>query len=741
MSSRSEYERLKSRCEKYNKRMSERMSEEVDAPPKAQKVGKAAPRRLYSARTKEWYEMQRALPTEAELYKCLGSAPTQVTGRFDLCMWLVGAITGANTREGWPDNHPATRELWVAPDAETELKRLQELLVQVILASDARLTSGVFLTIREKQPQDAQQKDAPIGDDVAKALLQTSDSARKTIAFLALHVRRPRLLRWFLNTGLVTRHARSDHGFTDDLAAIAVAINDCVFNPQRQLTYEESKAKWDARHTVSSGNEHSSDSTLSAGGWRWILGYIMRLVGDKLPHRVYEDTKRNGEPTNRYGPVSLLVIGIRSFEIDDTFLKHALRYKKWSESQLSEAMIAALSSEDGVRGPSLVNALVLLYHPLLECWKTNEHTLKRGVVCTDDTIAGIWRLLADKASGYEHVEVGGETGKGIVEMPVAGARAHLLKSEPDCEDVLMRHPQEWEILFEHMIRAHANKPEDANSHLWDVESPFFASLLRQAILRILGDAKRTRLLGVLMKATDGCALVGTPPEHGVKSVYEGRKLWSWLDTPSLLGKACLHHVGLLPYLLGKMCAKPTSDSKETPPLAEFIDELHQALWLASVNTKRQACRLLVGCLKGGHMPTVAEPSTWNGPESGNISWLSFYVKEVATGADQAARDTHGDDYADFLNARIDADFRAVVAASDWDDNALDEALRFASTYNRPIAAAVLMSAPSLRIPDTDDAFLMAINAEIHAPGNIAAQATASNFSALHETMTKTATEA
>ena len=736
----SEYERLKSRCEKRAKEGSKRKRDEDDAASKVLRAGKATPRRLYSARTKEWYEMQRTLPAEAELYKCLASAPTQVTGRFDLCMWLVGAITNATSvNEDWTI-YPATRTLWVAPDAETELKRLQELLVHVIRSSDPRLVASVFHAIREKQ-QDPQQKDVPIGDDVAKVVLQTSDSARKTLAFLALHVRRPRLLRWFLQSSLVTRYARSDHGFSDDLTAIAVAINDCVFNPQRQLTCEESKAKWDARHTTSSGSEHSSDSTLSAGGWRWILAYILRLVGDKLPHRVYEDVKRNGEPTNRYGPVSLLVIGIRSFEIDGTFLKNALRYKKWTELQLSEAMIAAVSSEEGVRGPSLVKALVLLYHHLLECWKTNENTLKRGVVCTDDTIADIWRLLADKASGYEHVEVGGETGKGIVEMPVAGERAHLLKSHPDGEDVLMRHPREWETLFEHMIRAHANDPEDADSHLWDVESPFFASLLRQAMLRILGDAKRTRLLGFLMKATDGCALVGTPPEHGVKHVYEGRKWWSWLSTPGLLGKACLHHVGLLPYLLGKMCATPTPDSKETPPLAEFIDEFHQALWLSSVNTKRQACRLLVGYLKGGHMPTVAEPSMWNGPESGNISWLSFYVKEVVTGADQSARDTHGDDYADFLNARIDADFKAVVASADWGDDALDEALRFASTYNRPIAAAVLMSAPSLRVPDADDAFLMAINAEIHAPGNIATQATASNFSAFATATTETATEA
>ena len=63
-----------------------------------------------------------------------------------------------------------------------------------------------------------------------------------------------------------------------------------------------------------------------------------------------------------------------------------------------------------LRGPAFVDALVLLYRELLNCWKTNEYTLKRGVVCGDDSIAGMWRLLADKTSGFEHVEVGGEKG-------------------------------------------------------------------------------------------------------------------------------------------------------------------------------------------------------------------------------------------------------------------------------------------------------------------------------------------
>jgi hypothetical protein len=41
-------------------------------------------------------------------------------------------------------------------------------------------------------------------------------------------------------------------------------------------------------------------------------------------------------------------------------------------------MIAALSSEEGVRGQAFVDALVTLYRELLECWKANEHPEMKG---------------------------------------------------------------------------------------------------------------------------------------------------------------------------------------------------------------------------------------------------------------------------------------------------------------------------------------------------------------------------
>mgnify|MGYP006090231449 CR=1 FL=1 len=685
---------------------------------------KAAPRRIFSDKVDQWFEMQRSLPKAEELRNSMERAPTQVGGRFDFCMWLIGAAVNNDrfTNLHCGNHQPSSRELWAAPNAETERRRLCELLLHAIQSTDPVLVAVVFTTMRFKQIENNQQKDMPIADGVDIALLKTPDDARKTLLFLALHVRRPRLVRWFLTTALVTHYAQTDRGFSDLLTAIAVAINDCVFSPQRQLTYEESKVAWSERYTAPTGLEHSSDSTLSAAGWRWVVCYILKLVGDKLPDHIYEDTKhRNGKPANLFGPVSLLVIGIRCFEIDDTFLKRALRYRKWSSSQLAEAMIAALSPEEGVRGPAFVDALVTLYHELLECWKTNEHALKRGVVCSEDTIGGIWRLLADNTSGFEHVEVGGETGNGVVLVPVAGERAHLRKSAPSDEDALMRHPLEWEALFEAMILCHAPDTEDSNSHLWDSTSPFFASLIRMAIVRIFNDSKRTRILGFLMKATDGCTLVGKPPECGVENVYQNRILWSWLSMPGMLSNVCMHHIGLLQYVVDKMC----TNSKK--PLTEFVNDLHLALWLSSVNKKRQACRLLIGRLKDGNMPMIADADMWGGDVDCSISWLAFFVKEACVGADQTARDQHGDDYADFLNARVDADFRAVVAAADWDADALDQALRFASEYNRPIAAAVLMSSPSLRIPDASDAFLMAINSEIYAPGAVATSATASNF--------------
>lgn len=742
----SDYARLKSKSARRHesgKRKRDEDAQIIDAASKLSKAGKAAPRRLYSARADSWHEMCRALTKEDDHRKELKTLThgSLMVGRFDLCRLLMTALIGPNTHgprlsygtHAKSEDNPIP-ELYARPNnAEDELKRLHELLVHAIQSRDPQLVTMVFIAIREKQTT-AEQADAPVSDTLAKRLVDTPDHASKTLAFLMLSVRRPRLVRWFLKTDLVAQHARESftavrESFTHDLVAMAAAINDCVFYPQRKYTYEESKAMWAKRHTSSTGGCHTTDTTCSAKGWRAVITDIMTLVGDKLPERIYQDTKHDGKQANRWGPVSLLVVGVRSFEIDNTFLTQALRHKKWSESLLSEAMTAVLSSEEGVRGPSFVDALVMLYRELLDHWKTNENTLKRGVACPEDTIAGTWRQLADMSSGYEHVEVGGEGGQGIVEIPVAGERAHLLKKPPDDEDVVMRHPSEFELLFEQMIRCHANDPQDENSHLWDTESPFFASLVRQAIRRVMSDAKRTRLFGFLMRATDGCTLVGKMPEHGVEQVYETRKLWSWLTHPGMIGQVCLYHVALLPYVIDKMCSKAT-------PLPEFVEDLQQALWLSVVNTKRQATRLLVGALQeGNNMPLRVEAGSWGGEADCSISWLSFYVKELCGGADHAARDAQGDDFADFLNARVTADFKAVVASAEWSADALDEALRFASRYDRPIAAAILMSAPSRCIPDANDAFLLAINAEIYAPGSIATEATASNFATLQAATT------
>tara|TARA_B110000444_G_scaffold89305_1_gene84489 strand:+ start:255 stop:2486 length:2232 start_codon:yes stop_codon:yes gene_type:complete len=715
-----------------------RKRDEYDTVSKFKKSGKAAPRRLFSSRTKSWHEMCRSLTREDDHRKELETLThgSLMVGRFDLCRLLMMALIGPGIPSVYAkmSSKPAP-ELYTCPKNSTDsLKRLYELLVHAIQSRDPHLVTMVFFAIRENQTT-VEQSDAPVSDTLAKRLMETPAHASETLAFLMLSVRRPRLVRWFLKTDLVAEHARNNHlrnlEFRNELSAMAAAINDCVFSPHREYTYEESKSKWTQRHTPYIGR-HTTDLTCSAKGWREVLTDIMTLVGDKLPERIYEDTKLGTGRANRFVPVSLLVVGIRSFEIDDTFLKQALHHKKWSESQLFEAVTAALSSEEGVRGPSFVDALVVLYRELVDRWKTNENTLKRGVACTEDTIAGTWRLLADKTSGYENVEVGGDKGRDIIQMPVAGARAHLLKKPPDHEDVLMRHPTEWELLFENMIRCHTPNPEDDNSHLWDTGSPFFASLVHQAIRRVMSDSKRTRLLGFLMKATDGCALVGDMPDHGVETVYESRKLWSWLAHPKLIGQVCLHHVSLLPHIIEKMCSKPAKNSKAPPPpLPEFVEDLHLGLWLSVTNTKRQAARLLIAALKvGNNMPQIAEAGSWGGEADCSISWLSFYVKELCGGADQASRDAQGEDFADFLNARVSADFKAVVASAEWSTDALDEALRFASRFNRPIAAAVLMSAPSMCIPDANDAFLMAINSEIYAPGSIATEATASNFATL-----------
>jgi len=159
------------------------------------------------------------------------------------------------------------------------------------------------------------------------------------------------------------------------------------------------------------------------------------------------------------------------------------------------------------------------------------------------------------------------------------------------------------------------------------------------------------------------------------------------------------------------------------PLAAYHEGLNTALFLCMQKNRRQSARLIINALRG-HLMTKINYSQ-DGEEI-RVGLLPYYVQMMGEGATEEMRNMHGEDYGIFINARVEEDFKMLLNAQSWPEEALDEALRYASFYQRSICASQLMSAPWHRSPG-DDAYLMAINAWIHAPDNPGAKQAESEF--------------
>ena len=97
-----------------------------------------------------------------------------------------------------------------------------------------------------------------------------------------------------------------------------------------------------------------------------------------------------------------------------------------------------------IRGPNLTCIIGQLYTVLLEKWVASEEMRTRGIVCNTDELGWVWLTLAERAAGYELVETGSG---GNCPVPVATERAHQLKTAPGPDDLLMRHPEEFQAIF------------------------------------------------------------------------------------------------------------------------------------------------------------------------------------------------------------------------------------------------------------------------------------------------------
>ena len=152
--------------------------------------------------------------------------------------------------------------------------------------------------------------------------------------------------------------------------------------------------------------------------------------------------------------------------------------------------------------------------------------------------------------------------------------------------------------------------------------------------------------------------------------------------------------------------------------------------LCLLNKQRQSAKLLVKALVGNFCTTeyIANETHGLGTDV-KIGFLPYYVMKLGGGATAETRRNHGEDYGLFINSRVEADFKDVLGAMDWPQDVLQETLKFASHYQRPICVVQLLSA-SYGLSPGEDPYLLAINSWLHEPGNRGAEAAGREFNSL-----------
>ena len=665
------------------------------------------------------------------------SLPERMRQRAPLASWIVRAMVGASL-PGMESS--TTNRQWPVQDPEV----LYDLLVYVLRAGDARLVTLVWVALRHHAGEDVANSEPP--RCVSDTLMATPEDAIKLIYFVALEARRSRLLLWILNADKISEYAKDDSShdwngkrFVGELTAIAAAIQECVFvgNIDR-LNYNQAMERFNERYPDHAQEQNwDTDHTLNLKGWQMAIKAMLTLCPKNLPRMLGDrliEKKATKTQTSIHKVTFLPCLGVEFADFDTTWLDTLLLNARYLERDVLHATIADALKH--IRGPNLACIIGQLYTVLLEKWVASEEMRTRGIVCNTDELGWVWLTLAERAAGYELVETGSG---GNCPVPVATERAHQLKTVPGPDDLLMRHPEEFQTIFETLIACHT--PDHDNCYCsktfgnvanqWDTTSPLFCSVASMAIGKLLGNAKYTKLLGFLLKATEKSLLLGPCPEdanEAMQRIYLKRVTWSWIEWPRFFTQICLHHVSLLPMALKHACTLTThpDTSTEWTPKPEYVERLQNALWCSIVNEKRQATRELVQVLKGGNLTTTVSQESHGLDGEADIGFLAFYVLRMGAGASEDERAKNDEEYGAFVNQRVERDFLQVLRAADWSEDEMYAALRFASAYNKPICASVLMSTPYLLRPG-EDAFLCNIDAWLHAPGNAGAAKARAEF--------------
>ena len=600
-----------------------------------------------------------------------------------------------------------------------------DMLRFAIEARDPRMVGTVWAIMRRRAGS-WEKASAMIRDNVpfAESLFKASCSKFvNTVTFLALVSRRPILLLAVLQSGLEAPGFVITAASAASLTCICLAIQDCVFGPDRSISYDKGYEAFSKRHH---NIKFSTDSALYLPAWNRVTAVLLKMCGSDVAKDVCVTTwTRPHKEEKEIQPV--FDMAVRYAELNPRFLEQMLAVHDWSAATLDAALKVAISPT-GVRGPNLTGVIAKLYGALLYEWKSNASKRKRGVIGEYDELAYVWRNLAASATGYDSVETGRD---GNMPMPVSPFLTRLGEVDTEgtvnvpADSSLRRHPEEWKGIFESMIACHApddadgvkdEKLEGCESCEWDTSSPLFESLIRHVIYKLINDAEKTELLVYFIGVLD-------------KGRGEGRSPPTWLQIHGLINMLALNH----PLVLGIAIQHMHCDdegNKHPHPLTRHHEALQSGLLLCLLNKQRQSSRLLVKALVGNFCTTeyILDETHEIGTDV-KLGFLPYYVVQMGEGATAETRRKHGEDYGLFINGRVEADFKDLLNAMDWPQDVLQEALKFASHYQRPICAVQLLSA-SYGLSPGEDPYLLALSAWLHEPGNRGAKAAASEFDSL-----------
>lgn len=673
-----------------------------------------------------WFAMVRVL-----------EKPSIGHGTSQLASWMTHAMLDVPH----PDPEaPGTNGCWTSAVgneswAERAPQTVFELLRFCILDEDPRLTGTVWMVMGRRAGSWAAASQLIHDNGIFARLLfkEKDEQLIKTVGFLALKSRRPRLLNAVLDA--YKRHVydhinRIGEKVAENLICIALAIVDCVYAPDYSVSYDESHKAFMARNNRAT---KTTDTVLCLSAWSMALKKIVALCGNDMPYAVL-----TASPDKETKTVSVLNLAVRFAELCPDLLDHVLAARTWSANAIETALQKVVSPE-GVRGPNFTRVIANLYVALLHEWKSNATKRERLVVIDQDELAHTWRNLIVTASGYDAVETG-SGGNALVPMSpflvkVATTTPTVMPTKMT-DHACMRHPEEWKSVFDAMIECHDPESERAQQwhydgwepSYWNKSSPLFESLIRQAIRKLMNEPQKTKLLLYLINVLDEARPKGASPP-------------TWLSINTLFNEIAVHHSLALSHVLKHASVDQAGiehsyvdgdGAKHYQARNEYHDALKDALFLCITKKIRPSVRMIINAL-GGHlnyMVTYTEDH-----EEVSIAFLPYYIKNMGGGATEEERNHHGEDYGDFVNARVEKDFRALLKSMDWSSGSLEQALQFASFYQRPICAAQLMASPYC-LKAGDDPYLLAISAWMHQPGNFGAKQAQEEFEAQREAETQ-----